>query len=189
MFGYNPDKAKLLLSEAGYPDGFKTSIITGLEDVERLSIVKDYWAKVGVDLELQVKEAGAYTASGYGRLYTDMYMHYGTPTLAYDFLKLQGGLIGNWGGVDDPKINEAWEKTNAAYFDFAERGRIYKPLVPYILEQAYVLPLPGQWFYQFWQPWVKNYHGEVQVGYITLYDFCKYVCIDQDLKAEMTGKR
>ncbi len=40
-----------------------------------------------------------------------------------------------------------------------------------------------------WQPWVKHYSGEYQVGYYDSYMYVPYIWIDQDLKEEMTGMR
>ena len=40
-----------------------------------------------------------------------------------------------------------------------------------------------------WQPWVKDYHGEVSVGYFNCFQEAKYLWIDQELKAEMTGRK
>ncbi len=51
---YNPEKARELLTEAGYPDGFKTKLIFGQEQ-ERTGVqaIQDYLGKVGIELELE----------------------------------------------------------------------------------------------------------------------------------------
>ncbi len=52
---YNPMRAKQLLYEAGYPNGFKTNIVTSMGQYPALaSVIKDYWAKIGIDLEVKV---------------------------------------------------------------------------------------------------------------------------------------
>ena len=57
LFDYNPEKAKQLLAEAGYPDGFKTKVLCWQsEQVDQLSIFAAYFADIGVDMELDIKE-------------------------------------------------------------------------------------------------------------------------------------
>ncbi len=49
---YNPDKAKALLKEAGYPDGFKSNIITMGSSTTAMSI-QEYLAAVGIEVTLE----------------------------------------------------------------------------------------------------------------------------------------
>lgn len=68
-YEYNPEKAKELLAEAGYPDGFKTSIWTNDNPVRvRIAeLVQAQLKEVGVDVTIEEVEWGAYlerTAAG-----------------------------------------------------------------------------------------------------------------------------
>jgi peptide/nickel transport system substrate-binding protein len=51
-FPYDPEKAKQLLAEAGYPNGFKTKITTSSAYVNGMTAVQSYLAKVGINAEL-----------------------------------------------------------------------------------------------------------------------------------------
>jgi len=53
---YNPVPAKSLLAAAGYPNGFKTDVVTDAADPSLLEIVKSYFAAVGVDMEIRTMD-------------------------------------------------------------------------------------------------------------------------------------
>ncbi len=59
---YDVKKAKKLLAEAGYPDGFKTSIWTNDKKVriDLATIAQNQLKKIGIDVEIKVLEWGAY---------------------------------------------------------------------------------------------------------------------------------
>lgn len=53
-YTYNVEKAKELLAEAGYPDGFSFEIVVCpiITDVDLFVLIKDYFAAVGVTMEI-----------------------------------------------------------------------------------------------------------------------------------------
>ena len=63
-YSYDPEKAKKLLAEAGYPNGFKTEFATGsgryLMDKQIAEAIAGMLAKVGIQAKLQVYEWGKY---------------------------------------------------------------------------------------------------------------------------------
>lgn len=68
-WGYDVEKAKQLLAEAGYPDGFKTTIWTNdnKERIDVAEVVQSQLKGIGIDVEINVMEWGAYldaTAKG-----------------------------------------------------------------------------------------------------------------------------
>ena len=61
---YDIDKAKALLTEAGYPDGFKTGLACSndryIADEQICLAVASMWAKVGVQVDLSVESKTTY---------------------------------------------------------------------------------------------------------------------------------
>lgn len=57
---YDPEKAKQLLKDAGYPNGFKTKLIGGSGDSDRLTAVQAYLKEVGIDAQIDIVETGKY---------------------------------------------------------------------------------------------------------------------------------
>ncbi|AFG36603.1 glutathione ABC transporter substrate-binding protein [Spirochaeta africana] len=68
-YGYDPDQARELLAEAGYADGFRTSIWTNDNPVRirYAEIFQEQLAQVGIDLNIEIMEFAPYldrTAQG-----------------------------------------------------------------------------------------------------------------------------
>jgi peptide/nickel transport system substrate-binding protein len=59
---YDPEQAKALLAEAGYPDGLKVTLATknDLEEPEYAQALKEQAAAGGFDIELDITEPGGY---------------------------------------------------------------------------------------------------------------------------------
>ncbi|MFC1864655.1 ABC transporter substrate-binding protein [Chloroflexota bacterium] len=191
LYEYNTDKAKQLLAEAGYPDGFATEVVCYSADVDLLSIVADYWTKIGVDLKLDVKERAVWY-SYYSLSQHEQMLCY-TKTLGgpLKMTEVKPGSVVNLSKVDDPYINERyggiWAYENIG--NEPERERLMKECALRMLDQAWICSMPVGYVYNIWWPWLKNYHGESAIGYFNRFNYATWMWIDQDLKEELTGKR
>jgi len=187
QFEYHPEKAKQLLAEAGYPNGFKTEVNCYQEQVDTLSIVKNYWQKIGVDLSLDVKEYGAFTSLGWKRTFKQTHSYPASGTFPFLFIDVTPGNAYNFSAVDDPFIKEIKSKVDASYFKEAERIEAYRKYVPHALEQCYVIQLPMPNSYTFWHSWVRNFQGETELGFNHTITFPRHIWLDQEMKKKATG--
>ncbi len=193
LFEYHPDKAKQLLAEAGYPNGFKASVLIyqDPEAIDLLSIVKDYWSKVGVDLNFDLKDYTVFKSIQLSRANQDMFFYNTAHHQPHELKYTIPDDYTNTGKVNDPVDNEArsriWAFENMN--NYAERDRLLKEAALHDMEQMYWIQMPAPYIFHFWQPWVQNYHGEHSIGASKLYNFPMYIWLDQDMKQAMTGRR
>ncbi|MFC1940281.1 ABC transporter substrate-binding protein, partial [Chloroflexota bacterium] len=189
LFEYHPDKAKQLLAEAGYPNGFKTNIILYELYVDLASMYAAYWADIGIDAELVIKEYGVWASMVKKKTYTQMIIrHMSSAANAHKFLTWTPGRTQNLSIIDDQRVNETFTEIQKNYADPAKQSQLMKDLIPYMLDQCWMLQMPAEYFCTMWWPWVKNYHGERYIGYMATDTFPRYIWVDQDLRKDMTGR-
>jgi len=185
LYGYNPEKAKQLLAEAGYPDGFTTEIICTSGGVDLLSIVKAYWEEIGVILNIEVKETAVFTSIGFRRTHKEMILDATIDSTPRTWNNFAPDNQGNKSMIDDPVVNEAieyWLTHSMEWDNIAQKAR---ETYLYILEQAWTVPLPPGYSFTFWWPWLKDYNGEYSIAFYNWHNYAMYLWIDQDLKKEM----
>ncbi len=189
LYTYNPVKAKEMLTAAGYPNGFKADITCVNPNVDYLSIVAAMWDQVGVTLNINPLETGAYNSMWASRNYEGLFYTLQPSSGTYvRMLALTGSSVGgNLSYVNDARINQAKTDMLAAFAagNQAEVDRIHKDLMPYVMEQAFAIPSPAAYTFTVWWPWLKGFQGEYSPGICNEYRWAKYAWIDQSLKKSM----
>ncbi len=191
---YDTVAAKALLAEAGYPNGFDTSIQYYLGTREyagdMLAMIKASWAKIGVNLDLRPVDAGTMSSLRYAPFpYEHMLGVGGGAAEPIDNLngKYISGSPWNRAVITDSYIDEMYQKI-AVEMDPAKRMPMLKDVYNYILEECVAFaPLVGA-TYNAWWPWFNDYHGEFTINYHRG-GVMAHIWLDQDLREEMTGRR
>jgi peptide/nickel transport system substrate-binding protein len=188
LYVYNPEKAKQLLSDAGYPNGFKATILCETSTADYLSIIKDQWTKVNIELTIQPKESSIWMSIFWGRAYDNLIFAAPGPVANVYICSYYSGYTfgGNQSYIDDPVVWAAKDKMmGLSIIDPVAADAVNKELMKYVLDQAWEIPSPAAPGFHFWWPWIKNYHGESSMGFDNPYSYTKYIWLDQTLKKSM----
>lgn len=189
LFVYNPEKAKALLAEAGFPKGFsfKVQVCSCAPDhMDLLPLVAAYLEKVGVKLEIQPMEYGAFLSAMTTKTHAAGYfMQNGhtnpTTSIRKSFVSKQ---TWNPSMYSDPEFDK---RMAAAYLerDESKRQLLIKLMTRDIVEKAPYIWLPTAHVYSAWWPWVKNYDGELRVGSERPGPIHARMWIDEPMKKKM----
>ena len=189
LFKYDPAKAKKLLAEAGHAKGFSVKVQVcscSPDHMELLPLVAGYLEQVGVKLEIQPLEYGAFLSAMTSRKHTPAYMMNNghtnpTTTIRKSFVT---GQQWNPSGWSDPEFDK---KMDVVYQepDEEKRKKMLREMTTHILDQAPYIWLPTPYVYSAWWPWVKNYQGELRAGAVRPGPIYARIWVDQEMKKKM----
>ncbi len=189
QFEYNPDKAKQLLAEAGYPNGFKLELVysaTGTLQGDIAAMVADFWKKIGVETELRPLEYASYYSAMMARTYENTYLLSTDPGTPLAIMRKLGETGQRWNPAifSDPWFDETLAKA-LLEMDDAKLAAMLKELNVYLLDSCAYIQLPTAYNYEYAWPWLKNWYGEVFAGAYNSAPIQARMWIDQELKKQM----
>jgi peptide/nickel transport system substrate-binding protein len=142
MYPYDPDKARALLAEAGYPDGFTLKAIsTGFANIGLAGqAIAAQLAEVGITLELDEREINGYVTGVFGAEAPAAVLGLGSPPL---FISATVALMPtspfNPFKTEDAELMDLYQQAAAAAPD--ERAAIDQQIVARVQELAWFAPV------------------------------------------------
>jgi peptide/nickel transport system substrate-binding protein len=143
FYPYDPDMARSLLAEAGYPDGLRLvfDIPSAMPDEapELARLMAEQYARVGITLEIvEHQDRAAYSEMVREKRINDAACFDSSPRSTYRVLreKLHSGLQGPWWeGYDNPEVNALIEEAEATFSD-PERQALYREIYSIVRDDA-----------------------------------------------------
>jgi peptide/nickel transport system substrate-binding protein len=143
LYEFSIPEAKKLLAEAGFPQGFKTTVEApgtgyGPDFNDSVAITIKNWKEAGIDAQLQLKEYGAFISSTIFGKFDQVFFGLRGAWIdpeSYFYRIYMPGQILNVMGVNDPKLNDMM-KLQRRTFDVPKRKQIIYDIQRYLAEQA-----------------------------------------------------
>jgi len=170
-YPYDPKKAKKLLAQAGYPNGFKMKMAgpsaTYINFEQVLQAVVGYLKEVGIDIELEFMESGKYWGLEAKRQLPPLFGDSWSSSMGEAFPR----LIGSVGGMDasysswyDPKLEQMVKQIQQT-IDGDERAKLYVELQKYMNDDPPFIYLYQPLAFEAVRKGVQNYNPRVSEQY------------------------
>ncbi|MFC1933315.1 ABC transporter substrate-binding protein [Chloroflexota bacterium] len=185
-YTYNPDGAKALLAEAGYPDGFKATISAAANnDLQLLQVLKAYWADINVDVEIEVKEPAAWSSYVYAGKSDFSVARWGQPWQSLPVGHFQHFMESNpdffCSGISDPVYDKLFKAAEQALGPELVK-EAWRACGDHITKNHWQITTQPTFRYYFTQPYIKNV---ARTEDRTRGPRVARLWVDQDLKTSM----
>lgn len=170
-YPYDPDKARELLAEAGYPDGFSIEMAgpseTYINFEQVLQAVVGYWAEVGIDVDLQFMESGMFWNLQANRELPPLFGDSWSSSMGEAYPR----LLGSVGGEDasyaawlDPVLVDMVKEIQLSA-DQYDRAEVYTRILEYMHEDPPFVYLYQPTSFEAINDRVVNYNPRVSEQY------------------------
>ncbi len=185
-FAYNPEGAKALLAEAGYPEGFKCTLTMSItHDVDLAQILQAYFKDIGVDMTIDSRERTVHrnlVMGGQCELAVPIWLNYTSiPPMDHFPHFTPGHYEHAFRHIDDPILNEM-NATLRAELDAEKQRLMIIEADMYCISQFWTVNVLPTTTYIIYQPWVKRF---AKVSTVPMGQMYSRLWIDQALKEAM----
>jgi peptide/nickel transport system substrate-binding protein len=172
LLPYDPEGAKALLAEAGYPDGLPATLIAtdgyGARYVQATELIVEDLNAAGFDVTLELLDYSTYFGSRWPDGEFDLQFGPQTPFLEPDEwlrTQMQTDAARNWYNISDPQLDAMLDE-QLTILDRDERAEKIKEIQRYALENV-MNPIPTwtyltQWSYA---PEFRNFYRHASYGF------------------------
>ncbi len=192
LYDYNPELAKKMLADAGYPDGFKMDFHTDSNNPKAMdlaSLVEDQWSKIGVDVTIVPSDQVEHTRKKYSHppIWTGAFWDYimeASATRMYTMYH-KSGVDLNYMAYSNSELDALCELMERE-LDSTEQDRQIKEAGFVLMRDVPAIPVSIVPQRIYWWPWLQNYYGSSTIqDDANFAEQVPYFWIDQDLKAKM----
>ncbi|MBM3947355.1 MAG: hypothetical protein FJ315_08185 [SAR202 cluster bacterium] len=163
-YQFNPQRAKQLLAEAGFPNGFKLQVSTTFtagQQRDQMTIIQANWKKhLNVDLNIATVDGVAWNAGLYQKTWQDLTYMYGWNV---SYWAEGDAAVGhfvygnklNFQDVNDPFMTDIYPKVRGE-LDPAKRAALLWQVEQRELDQVYMFRIQPPTSYNIQQAWEMN---------------------------------
>ncbi|MSQ40260.1 MAG: ABC transporter substrate-binding protein [Dehalococcoidia bacterium] len=164
--GPDVKRAKALLAEAGYPNGFTMTVeynVYGPEHTNAHELMQAYWKAIGVTSQIKVMDYTFWRVNLDKGTWTDLTGWGFIVPFPSNLDSLVAPLVPggpantNMGNLNDPVVTALVEEFKVSYKDNAKRQVLLKQIRRRLIDQVYQIPWQYGHIFGVTQPWVRNF--------------------------------